>query len=50
MGRIQWVVNKAIGRDIFDSTFMQKVGKFMKNHKDMGIEQLLNGTKYSDFL
>jgi hypothetical protein len=29
---------------------MQKVGKFMKNHKDMGIEQLLNGTKYSDFL
>ena len=50
MGRIQWVVNKAIGRDIFDSTFMQKVGKFMKNHKDTGIEQLLNGTKYSDFL
>ena len=50
MGRIQWVVNQAVGRDVFESTYMQKVEKYMKQHKDMGIEQLLNGTKYSDFL
>ena len=50
MGRIQWVVNQAIGRDVFESDYLQKVEKYMKHHKDMGVEQLLNGTKYSDFL
>ena len=50
MGRIQWVVNQAIGRDVFESDYLQKVEKYMKRHKDMGVEQLLSGTKYSDFL
>lgn len=49
MGRIQWVVNKAIGKEVFKSMYIQKVGRYMKRNKNVSIEQLLN-TGYSEFL
>lgn len=49
MGRIQWVVNKAIGKEVFKSMYIQKVDRYMKRNKNVSIEQLLN-TGYSEFL
>ena len=50
MGRIQWVVNKAMGRTVFSSRYVQVIDKYMKRHKEMNVEQLLGKTKYSEFL
>ena len=50
MGRIQWVVNKAVGEEVFHSIYIQKVDRFMKRYKNITIEQLLSESKYSDFL
>ena len=50
MGRIQWVVNKAIGREVFRSIYIEKVNQYMKHNKNVGIELLLSATSYSDFL
>ena len=48
MGRIQWVVNKAIGSDVFDSRYVKAVDRYMKQHKNTTIEQLLI-SEYTDF-
>ncbi|MBR0180572.1 MAG: gliding motility protein GldB [Prevotella sp.] len=50
MGRIQWVVNQAIGHEFFDNMYVQKVERFMSRNKNIKIEQLLSTSKYSDFL
>ena len=50
MGRIQWVVNQAMGREVFRSIYVQKVDQYMKHNKNVGIEKLLGGTSYSEFL
>lgn len=50
MGRIQWVVNKAIGREVFRSIYIEKVNQYMKHNKNVGIELLLSATSYTDFL
>ncbi len=50
MGRIQWVVNQAIGYDLFENMSVKKVERFMSRNKNMNIEQLLCTSKYSDFL
>ena len=50
MGRIQCVVNKAIGHEFFNSNYVQKVDHFMSRNKNVNIEYLLSSSKYSDFL
>lgn len=50
MGKIQWVVNKAIGRTPFRNRYVQKVDHYMKLHKNTTIEVLLGNTQYSDFM
>lgn len=50
IGRIQWVVNKAIGHEFFNSNYVQKVDLFMSRNKNVNIEYLLSSSKYSDFL
>ena len=49
IGRIQWVVNEAMGQTIFNNPRVKKVERFMKKHKEMTINQLLSNTKYADF-
>lgn len=49
IGRIQWVVNEAMGQTIFNNPSVKKVERFMKKHKDVTINQLLSNTKYTDF-
>ena len=50
MGRIQWVVNHALNREVFHSVYVEKVNQYMKHNKNVGVEQLLGNTSYSDFL
>lgn len=49
MGRIQWVVNNAIGKPLFSNQYVQKTERYMKNHWKVTIEQLLGTNNYSDF-
>ena len=50
MGRIQWVVNEATGRKMFQNTYVKKVEKYMDKHKSMTVEQLLSSKEFSVFL
>ena len=50
IGRIQWVVNEAIGQKVFRSEIVRKVEKYMQHHKTVSVEQLLSGKDYSVFL
>jgi hypothetical protein len=49
-GRIQWVVNEAIGKKLFRNPYVRRVEKYMDRHKSMTVEQLLSGKDYSVFL
>lgn len=50
MGRIQWVVNEAMGQKIFHNPHVKRVEKYMNQHKSVTIEQLLISKDYSIFL
>jgi hypothetical protein len=41
MGRIQWVVNQLMGRDVFDSEAVVQTDQFMKKHRGMRYDLLL---------
>ena len=41
MGRIQWVVNRLMGRKVFGNAFVLQATDVMKRQKDMSIDQLL---------
>ncbi len=45
MGKIQWVVNKAMGRRVFDNEFVAYVNNQMKHNKHLTIDQLLRQNK-----
>ena len=49
VGRIQWVVNKATGKLVFLSKYVQQTNRFMNKNRNLSIDQLLKGTNYSDF-
>lgn len=50
MGKIMWVVNKAVSRKAFNNEFVQKVDRYMHRHKDCSVEQLLNGDNHRELL
>jgi len=41
MGRIQWVVNRLMGRKVFSNTFVLQASEVMKHQKNLSIDQLL---------
>lgn len=49
IGKIQWVVNQAMGEDVFRSAFTKKVADYMKRNKNLGVDQLLRNNDYADF-
>ena len=49
ISRIQWVVNRALGKAVFRSASIQKVERYMKSHKNTTLEQMLSNNNYSDF-
>ena len=40
IGKIQWVVNQAVNRQVFNTLYTRHVGFYMKKHPDVTIEQL----------
>ena len=49
IGKIQWVVNRAIGRDLFQTPYTRMIDRYMKNSKNITVEQMLRNNNYSDF-
>ena len=45
MGKIMWVVNKAVGRTAFNTKFIRTVDAKMKKSKGMSAEKLLSGNQ-----
>ena len=41
IAKIQWLVNKVVGRTVFKTAYVNTVAKYMKNHKDRDIVRLL---------
>jgi hypothetical protein len=49
IGKIQWIVNQAMGKQVFDTSYTQTVTQFMDKHKYLTIAELLGINDYSDF-
>ncbi len=49
IGKIQWVVDKAMGETIFESKYIQLADNYMKRNKNATVDQLLRNNAYSDF-
>ena len=49
MARIQWVVNKAVGRTVFNDTLVSRIEEHMKNNHKMTPAQLLGNSPYQLF-
>jgi len=49
IGKIQWVVDKAMGESIFESQYIQMADSYMKRNKNATVDQLLRNNDYSDF-
>lgn len=49
MAKIQWVVNHAIGRTVFNNALVNRVDEYMKHNKNMTLEGLLANNEYHLF-
>ena len=49
MGKIQWVVDKAIGEDLFVNKYTRMADRYMKRNKNVTVDQLLRNNEYSEF-
>ena len=46
IGKIQWVVNRVMDEQVFNTLFTRTVGHYMKQHKEVTVEQLLLNNNY----
>ena len=49
IGKILWVVNKALGKNMFNSLYTRMVERYMKRNKNLSLDQMLKNNNYSDF-
>ena len=49
VGAIQWVVNRAMGRQFYSSLYVRKVNMFMGRNKNISAHVLLSIKDYSSF-
>ena len=49
MGKVMWVVNKALGQHFYDTNYVSMVGKYMRRHSGVSVAQLLRSNDYSIF-
>ena len=49
IAKIQWVVNKAMGKRVFENKYTQKVQRYMLQNKNVGLDMLLRNNNYMDF-
>ena len=46
MGKIQWVVNKVMNKQVFNSLYVRAMGNYVRNHKDASVDLLLKANGY----
>ena len=49
IGKIQWVVNKAMGKEVFSSTYTKMIDRYMTHNKNATVDQMLRNNEYTDF-
>lgn len=49
IGKVQWVVNQALNRQVFNTVFTRTIGRYMKSHPKVSVEQMLKNNNYKDF-
>lgn len=49
IGKIQWVVNKALGRTVFHTVYTRLADRYMKNNANLTVDQMLRNNNYMDF-
>ena len=49
MAKIQWVVNNALGRMVFNNARVNRVDEYMKHNKNMTLGGLLANNEYQLF-
>jgi hypothetical protein len=49
IGKIQWVVNKVLGKEQFNTQYVQMADRYMQSHQDATVDQLLKNNNYTDF-
>ncbi len=49
MGKIQWVVNEIMQREVFQNAFVTAVERYMEKYSNKSIEQMLGDNNYSLF-
>lgn len=49
IGKIQWVVNRAMGKRVFQSKYIQKIQRYMLQNKNTTLDMLLRNNNYLDF-
>lgn len=47
MGKVMYVVNKAVGEEVFDTEYIQTIANYMRHHPGKTYEQLLSEDDYS---
>ena len=45
-GKVQWVVNKAMNKTVFNTVYTRTVGHYMKRHPNVTVDQLLKNNNY----
>ena len=48
IGKVQWVVNRALGKRLFNNVFTRTVERYMKSHPTVSVEQLLKNNNYKE--
>ena len=49
IGKIQWVVNEAMGKKVFATKYTDMADRYMKRNKNATVDQLLRNNNFSDF-
>ena len=49
IGKILWVVNKAMGEEVFRTLYVQMADRYMRRHPNTTVAQLLGNSEYEDF-
>ena len=49
IGKIQWTVNRAMGKRVFHTKYTQKIQRYMLKNKNATLDVLLRNNNYQDF-
>ena len=49
IGKILWVVNQALGKQVFNTLYTRMVERYMKKNANLTLDQMLRNNNYTDF-